>query len=134
MSRARARMLLAGRSEPLPAVFAKRIASAFAVIAAAIAAAYRFHRIFLMPLPLSVQFRAPMRTRTALSSTLRRRMARRARFLTVAMAAAVLVWGLVATKLTGAAAGPPALRVVARQPLNVAGGGGRAPPPRPPPR
>src|SRR5256885_10211179 len=58
MSRARARMLLAGRSEPLPAVPGKRIASAAAVIAAAIAAAYRFHRIFLIPPPLSVQFRA----------------------------------------------------------------------------
>ena len=50
-------------------------------------------------------------------------MARRARFLTVAMAAAALVWGLVAAGLTGAATGPAALRLVARQPLTVAGRG-----------
>src|SRR5256886_16946977 len=116
MSRARARMLLAGRSGPVPAVPGKRIARAAAVIAAAIAAAYRFHRIFLMPPPLSVQFRAPMRTRTALSSTLGRRMARRARFLTVAMAAAALVWGLVAAGATGGGAGPPAPPPVAPPP------------------
>src|SRR5256885_16061490 len=66
MSRARARMLLAGRSEPLPAVPGKRIASAAAVIAAAIAAAYRFHRIFLIPPPLSVQFRAYARENGAI--------------------------------------------------------------------
>src|SRR5438034_1634334 len=102
MSSARARMLLAGRSSLLAAVPGKRIASAAPAAAAAIAAAYHLHRSFFMPPPSSVRFRAATRARTALSSTLGRRMTRRARFLMAALAAGVLVWGLVAAGLTGA--------------------------------
>jgi hypothetical protein len=50
-------------------------------------------------------------------------MARRARFLTIALTAVALVCGLVGAGLTGAATGAPALRLVARQPLTVAGRG-----------